>query len=331
MSALLELKNVKKHFPLKSEKILTREKPVLKAVDGISLAVHPGETLGLVGESGCGKSTAGRLALKLLEPTDGEIWFKGNNITSYSGEQLRKLRKEMQIIFQDPYASLNPRKTIEQTLMEPMKIFGTPKNIRKQKVDYLLDVVGLSSYHKRRYPHEFSGGQRQRIGIARALALEPELVICDEPVSALDVSIQAQVINLMEDLQAEFNLTYVFIAHDLSVVHHISDRVAVMYLGKIVELGEANELYSNPKHPYTQALLSAVPETNPHHEKERIILNGDLPSPANPPVGCKFHTRCPFAEEICRLQEPELKPVSENGQMAACHFAKEVIVEKQLS
>ncbi|WP_096273151.1 ABC transporter ATP-binding protein [Paucisalibacillus globulus] len=325
MSALLELKNVKKYFPLKSEKILSREKPMLKAVDGISLAVKPGETLGLVGESGCGKSTAGRVALKLLEPTEGEIWFKGENITNYKGEQLRKLRKEMQIIFQDPYASLNPRKTIEQTLAEPMKIFGMPKEERLKRIDYLLDVVGLSSYHKRRYPHEFSGGQRQRVGIARALSLEPELVICDEPVSALDVSIQAQVINLMEELQDEFNLTYIFIAHDLSVVHHISDRVAVMYLGKIVEIGEAYELYKNPKHPYTQALLSAIPETNASLEKERIILKGDLPSPANPPTGCKFHTRCPFAEEICRIQEPELKPVSEDGQMAACHFVKEVI------
>ncbi|WP_099159923.1 ABC transporter ATP-binding protein [Virgibacillus ndiopensis] len=325
MSTLLEVKDLKKHFPLKGQSLFSKEKPVLKAVDGISLSVQTGETLGLVGESGCGKSTAGRSILKLLEPTDGEVIFKGENITNYRGEKLRKLRKDMQIIFQDPYASLNPRKTIEQIITEPMKIFNVPKDERIKKLERLLDVVGLSSYHKHRYPHEFSGGQRQRIGIARSIALDPELVICDEPVSALDVSIQAQVINLMEDLQDEFNLTYIFIAHDLSVVHHISDRVAVMYLGELVETGEADELYQNPKHPYTQALLSAVPEANPHREKQRIILKGDLPSPAMPPQGCKFHTRCPFAEEICRTQEPLLKKVSTNGQQAACHFAEEVV------
>lgn len=325
MNPLLEVKNLKKHFPLKSSKLLSNEKPLLKAVDGISFSVNAGETLGLVGESGCGKSTAGRTILKLLEPTEGEIFFKGENITGYRGEQLRKLRREMQIIFQDPYASLNPRKTIEKIITEPMRIFNIPKNERSKKLDRLLDVVGLSSYHKNRYPHEFSGGQRQRIGIARSLALEPELVICDEPVSALDVSIQAQVINLMEELQDEFNLTYVFIAHDLSVVHHISDRVAVMYLGELVEIAEVNQLYADPKHPYTQALLSAVPEANPHQDKQRIILTGDLPSPANPPSGCKFHTRCPYAEAICSMEEPKLKQVSADGQMAACHFVKEVV------
>ncbi|WP_404454191.1 dipeptide ABC transporter ATP-binding protein [Virgibacillus necropolis] len=328
MTNLLEVKNLKKHFPLKSDTLFSREKPVLKAVDGISFAIKPGETLGLVGESGCGKSTAGRVLLKLLEPTDGEIFFKGENITNYKGEQLRKLRREMQLIFQDPYASLNPRKTIEQTITEPMKIFNMDKHERTKKLNRLLDVVGLSSYHKQRYPHEFSGGQRQRIGIARSLALEPELVICDEPVSALDVSIQAQVINLMEDLQDEFDLTYMFIAHDLSVVHHISDRVAVMYLGNLVEIGDADELYANPTHPYTQALLSAIPEARPENTKQRIILSGDLPSPANPPTGCKFHTRCPYAEEICRMETPELKTVSTNGQQSACHFVKEVVEEE---
>lgn len=325
MSTLLEVKNLKKHFPLKSSKLFSTEKPILKAVDGVSFSVKAGETLGLVGESGCGKSTTGRSILKLQEPTEGEILFKGENITTYRGEQLRKLRREMQMIFQDPYASLNPRKTIEKIITEPMRIFNIPKAERNKKLDDLLDVVGLSAYHKNRYPHEFSGGQRQRIGIARSLALEPELVICDEPVSALDVSIQAQVINLMESLQERFNLTYIFIAHDLSVVHHISDRVAVMYLGKLVEIADVDDLYRSPKHPYTQALLSAVPEANPHREKERIILTGDLPSPANPPSGCKFHTRCPYAEAICLTEEPMLKSVSSEGQLAACHFVKEVV------
>ncbi|MDC3412280.1 dipeptide ABC transporter ATP-binding protein [Aquibacillus sp. 3ASR75-11] len=327
MSTLLEVKDLKKHFPVKGDSLFTKEMKTVKAVDGVSFTVNKGETLGLVGESGCGKSTTGRTILKLVEPTSGEIYFRGENITSFQGEKMRKLRKEMQIIFQDPYASLNPRKTIEQIITEPMKIFNIPKRDRNKKLNRLLDVVGLSSYHKVRYPHEFSGGQRQRIGIARALALEPELVICDEPVSALDVSIQAQVVNLMEDLQEEFNLTYIFIAHDLSVVHHISDRVAVMYLGQIVETGQVDELYKNPKHPYTQALLSAIPEADPTIQKERIVVKGDLPSPSNPPQGCKFHTRCPYAEEICRTVNPALKQVSTGGQQAACHFVKEVVEE----
>ncbi|CDO03214.1 Stage 0 sporulation protein KE [Oceanobacillus picturae] len=325
MKPLLEVKNLKKHFPTKGTSLFSRNKDMVKAVDGITFTVKAGETLGLVGESGCGKSTAGRSILKLTEPTEGQLIYKGEDITAFRGERMRKLRQEMQLIFQDPYASLNPRKTIEQIITEPMKIFQMEKAARKQKLDRLLDVVGLSSYHKSRYPHEFSGGQRQRIGIARSLALDPELVICDEPVSALDVSIQAQVINLLEELQEEFKLTYIFIAHDLSVIHHISDRVAVMYLGELVEVGEAAEVYKSPKHPYTQALLSAVPKANPHQEKERIILKGDLPSPANPPKGCKFHTRCPFAEAICRSEKPTMKQVSLTGQMAACHFAKEVV------
>jgi oligopeptide transport system ATP-binding protein len=325
MKPLLEVKNLKKHFPINGTSLFSRNKDMVKAVDGISFTVKAGETLGLVGESGCGKSTAGRSILKLTEPTEGQLIYKGEDITAFRGERMRKLRQEMQLIFQDPYASLNPRKTIEQIITEPMKIFQMEKAARKQKLDRLLDVVGLSSYHKSRYPHEFSGGQRQRIGIARSLALDPELVICDEPVSALDVSIQAQVINLLEELQEEFKLTYIFIAHDLSVIHHISDRVAVMYLGELVEIGEAAEVYKSPKHPYTQALLSAVPKANPHQEKERIILKGDLPSPANPPKGCKFHTRCPFAEAICRSEKPTMKQVSLTGQMAACHFAKEVV------
>ena len=325
MTPLLEVKNVKKHFPLKRNTLFDTEKRFLRAVDGISFSVYPGETLGLVGESGCGKSTASKVILKLQEATAGDIYFKGENITHVKGEKLRKLRQDMQIIFQDPYASLNPRKTVEKIITEPMKIFNVPKAQRQKRLAELLDVVGLIHSQKSRYPHEFSGGQRQRIGIARSLALNPEFVVCDEPVSALDVSIQAQVINLMEELQDEFNLTYVFIAHDLSVVNHISDRVAVMYLGEIVEIGTVQEVYQSPQHPYTMALLSAVPEVNPQHEKERIILTGDLPSPSNPPNGCKFHTRCPFAEEICRMETPEFKHVSENGQMAACHFAKEVM------
>ncbi|MEQ6377554.1 dipeptide ABC transporter ATP-binding protein [Bacillaceae bacterium S4-13-56] len=327
MTPLLEVKNLKKHFPISSGSLLPKQIGTVKAVDGISFTLERGETLGLVGESGCGKSTAGRSILKLIEPTSGDILYKGESIIDYKGEKLRKLRRDMQIIFQDPFASLNPRMTVEQIISEPMKVFGYPRKLHKKKVEELLDVVGLSSYHKVRYPHEFSGGQRQRIGIARALALEPELIICDEPVSALDVSIQAQVINLLEDLQKEFDLTYIFIAHDLSVVYHISDRVAVMYLGEIVEIGTADELYENPKHPYTQALLSAIPEVDPEERRERILLTGDLPSSSNPPTGCKFHTRCPFAEEICRQEKPVIRQVTKSGQQAACHLVKEEIPE----
>lgn len=329
MSELLRIQNLKKHFPIYKGAVFPKKTGAVQAVDGISLTVNKGETLGLVGESGCGKSTAGRTILKLLDPTEGQIIYKGQDITNVKGEELRKLRKEMQLIFQDPYASLNPRKTIEQTVTEPMKIFGMSKEKRQQKLDRLLEVVGLDTYHKYRYPHEFSGGQRQRIGIARALALDPELIICDEPVSALDVSIQAQVINLMEDLQKEFNLTYVFIAHDLSVVHHISDRVAVMYLGEIVEIGEVEELYGDPKHPYTKALLSSIPEARPVEKRERIMLQGDLPSPSNPPQGCKFHTRCPWAEDICKQKKPVLKQVPGAEHQVACHLVKEVVEETE--
>lgn len=327
MTPLLEVKNLKKHFPISSGSLLPKQTGSVKAVDGISFSLEKGETLGLVGESGCGKSTAGRSILKLIEPTSGDILYKGESIIDYKGEKLRKLRRDMQLIFQDPFASLNPRMTVEQIISEPLKVFGYPRKLQKKRVEELLDVVGLSSYHKVRYPHEFSGGQRQRIGIARALALEPELIICDEPVSALDVSIQAQVINLLEDLQKEFDLTYIFIAHDLSVVHHISNRVAVMYLGEIVEIGTADELYENPKHPYTQALLSAIPEVDPEERRERILLTGDLPSPSNPPSGCKFHTRCPFAEDICRQEKPVIRQVTKGGQQAACHLVKEEIPE----
>lgn len=325
MSRLLEVKDLKKHFPISAGSFLPKKKGTVKAVDGISFHVDKGETLGLVGESGCGKSTAGRTILKLIEPTSGEIIFKGKSITNYKGEELRMLRRDMQFIFQDPFASLNPRMTVEQLIAEPMKVFGFSKIDQKKKVNELLEVVGLNSYHKTRYPHEFSGGQRQRIGIARALALDPELIICDEPVSALDVSIQAQVINLLEDLQKEFQLTYIFIAHDLSVVHHISNRVAVMYLGEIVEMGTADQLYENPKHPYTQALLSAIPEVNATEARERVILTGDLPSPSNPPEGCKFHTRCPFVEERCKSERPVLRRVTNEGQEVSCHIVKEEI------
>ncbi|QHZ46237.1 ABC transporter ATP-binding protein [Bacillus sp. NSP9.1] len=319
---LLELKDVKKYFPIRSG-IFQKRIGDVKAVDGLSFSLKRGETLGIVGESGCGKSTAGRTMIRLYKPTAGQILFKGRDISGLSEEALRKsVRKNIQMVFQDPYASLNPRKTLRSIIKEPFTTHHMYNlKERNEKAEELLARVGLHPSFANRYPHEFSGGQRQRIGIARALALNPELIIADEPVSALDVSIQAQVINLMEELQAEFNLTYLFISHDLSVVRHISDRVGVMYLGKMMELTDKHELYDNPLHPYTQALLSAVPVTRKkgREKRERIVLKGELPSPANPPNGCVFHTRCPAAKAICAETAPAFKEVKAN-HFVACHL-----------
>lgn len=323
---LLRVNNLKKYYPIKGG-FLGQTVNHVKAVDDISFVVYKGETVSLVGESGCGKSTAGRSILRLEEPTAGDVYFDGIDLTTLTKKELRKTRKSMQIIFQDPFASLNPRQTVAQVLQEALLIQNVvPREERKAKALELLETVGLASYQADRYPHEFSGGQRQRVGIARALSLNPKLIICDEAVSALDVSIRAQILNLLKNLQKRFKLTYLFISHDLGVVRHISDRVIVMYLGRIVETADKITLFEHSKHPYTRALLSAIPVPRPGGKKERIVLTGDVPSSIDPPEGCRFHTRCPFAAEKCKKEMPELRPVSGTaaGHMSACHFFKEI-------
>jgi len=316
---LLEVVDLKKHFPIYGG-VFSRVVGYVYAVDGVSFTVRRGETFGLVGESGCGKTTAGRVILRLTPATSGKVYFDGQDVFALSPAQMRRLRREMQIIFQDPYASLNPRMTVGEIIGEPLEIHGVARGAKKQeRVKELLQVVGLQASDARRYPHEFSGGQRQRIGIARALALHPKLIICDEPVSALDVSIQSQILNLLDELQEQFGLTYVFIAHGLHVIKHVSDRVGVMYLGKLVEVASADELFAEPYHPYTEALLSAIPIPNPEVRRERIVLEGDVPSPINPPPGCRFHTRCRYAQAACREAEPSLREVG-NGRLVACHL-----------
>jgi len=321
--SLVEVRDLRKYFPVRRG-VFSRVAGYVKAVDGVSFRIERGKTLGLVGESGCGKTTAGRTILRLIEPTGGDILYEGKSILPLKGKELRALRRNMQIIFQDPFGSLNPRMTIGNIVAEPLVVhrIGTRKE-RREMVAELLNRVGISPSYMKRYPHEFSGGQRQRIGIARALALNPSFIVCDEPVSALDVSIQAQIINLLEELQAERNLSYLFIAHDLAVVQHISHHVAVMYLGRIMEFASSDELYENPLHPYTKALLSAVPVPDPKSRRKRILLGGDVPSPLNPPKGCVFNTRCPYARDRCREERPELRNAAE-GHSVACHFFEDL-------
>ncbi len=323
---LLKVNDLKQHFPIKGG-LLGRTVNHVKAVDGVSFTVYEGETVSIVGESGCGKSTTGRAVLRLDEPTSGEVYFDGENLLSLNKREMRAKRKDLQIIFQDPYASINPRQTVRQVLEEAIVIQNViPPNEREEKIKELMEKVGLGAHQIDRFPHEFSGGQRQRIGIARALSVDPKLIICDEAVSALDVSIQAQVINLLKQLQREMKLTYLFISHDLGVVRHISDRVIVMYLGRIVEVADKNSLFENPKHPYTKALLSAIPVPDPKRKKERVILTGDVPSPIDPPAGCRFHTRCPFATDKCKEEEPELRTTDGMSEQheAACHYIEEL-------
>lgn len=318
---LVKVEGLKKYFEM-GNSWFGEQKQIVKAVDQLTFSIFEGETLGIVGESGCGKSTMGRLLLRLLEPTEGQISIDGEDVLAFSRKDLQKKRRNFQMIFQDPYASLNPRMTIAEIIEEPLITYHEPKKAREKRIHELLDAVGIPKSSLERYPHEFSGGQRQRIGIARALALNPKFIVADEPVAALDVSIQAQILNLLQDLQSEFGVTYLFIAHDLGVVQYISDRVGVMYLGKMVEMASSDELYKRPLHPYTQALLSAIPTTDYEERKERILLKGEIPSPVNPPVGCRFHTRCPIAKEICKEREPDWMEV-ENNHFTACHIVQE--------